>query len=181
MNQAEIVVAPSIHEMTKNLKWKHKYDRIVFLKIQGWSCQEIADEVGLQVPRVSVILCSRLGKERLALWEERLAERCFSTIEQGLVGLGPKAVENIAETVNAEIPEKATRRKQHQDKISFELLSRIGFGKKETGRAVDESGLNGLPRDLQERLVTALEQSAEATRINEIPFTETEEADADPD
>ena len=171
----EIVVAPSIHELTKNLKWKHKYDRMVFLSIQGWTLDEIAAEVGCTPGRVSIVLCSRPGKEHLALWQERLADRCLSTIEQGLVGLGPKAVKNIAMTVDADIPEKATRRKQHQDKISFELLSRIGFGKKETGRAVDEGGLNGLPRELQERLVSALEQSAEATRINELPFTDAEE------
>lgn len=181
MNGAEIVVAPSIEGLTKNLKWKHKYDRMVFLSLQGWTLEQISDEIGCSPNRVSVVLCSRAGKEHLAEWSERLAERCLSTIEQGLVGLGPKAVENIAKTVNAEIPESASRRKQHQDKVSFELLGRIGFGRKETDKTPTESGLNGVPRVLQERLVAALEQSAEATRINEIPFSESEEVNDDPD
>jgi hypothetical protein len=90
------------------------------------------------------------------------------TIEEDLTSLGRQAVKNIATTINQEVT-KIGRAKKHQDSVSFEVLSRIGFGRKDMTKPTDPSGLGALQPELQKRLVEALENSAEATRIYDMP------------
>ena len=123
----EIVVAPSFVDPAPK-QWRHKYDKVVFLKLAGWEHHQIADEVNLSISRVNVVLNSRPGKERMEMWRKRLEERAMSTIEEDLVSLGKRAVINIAETINAEGLGLKSRAKKHKDSVSFEVLARIGFG-----------------------------------------------------
>lgn len=173
----EIVVAPSFVDPAPKT-WRHKYDKVIFLKLAGWEHHQIADEVNLSISRVNVVLNSRPGKERMEMWRKRLEERAMSTIEEDLVSLGKRAVFNIAETINAEVSLKS-RAKKHQDTVSFEVLARIGFGKMEKKKIEAPEGISGLPVELQERIATALEKSEEATRIFELPEEEAEFTDVD--
>ena len=172
MNNAEVVVAPSFQDVAPK-QWRHKYDKIVFLKLQGWTHAQIADEVNLSISRVNIVLNSRPGKERMELWRSRLEERTMLTIEEDLMSLGKRAVKNIAETINADVGMKS-RAKKHQDSVSFEVLARIGFNKTEKKPVDPGSGLGGLRPDLQERIAEALEKSEEATRIYDMPTQDAE-------
>lgn len=179
MNRAEMVAAPS-YKVNEPRNWTHQYDKIVFLKIQGWDHTQIADEVSLSVTRVNVVLNSQPGKDRMEEWRSRLKDRVMSTIEDDLLSLGKQAVVNISETIHAEVGMKS-RAKKHQDQVSFEVLARIGFNKTERKTVDTSSGLAGLKPELQERIARALEKSDEATRIYDMPTqdAEFEEADAD--
>lgn len=172
MNNTEIVAAPS-YKANEPRNWTHRYDKIVFLKIQGWDHTQIAEEVGLSVTRVNVVLNSQPGKDRTAEWQARLKDHVLSTIEEDLLSLGKQAVVNIADTINAEVSMKS-RAKKHQDQVSFEVLARIGFNKMEKKVTDAGSGIAGLQPELQERIAKALEKSDEATRIYEMPAQDAE-------
>lgn len=148
------------------LRWKPRHEMICLMHVAGKANNEIAPVAGVNQERVSYIINSKRGQARVEVLRKQILGGAAKTIEDRLTILGPTAVSNIARTIEAEIPTSAGRAKAHQDKVSFELLSRIGYGRKEQTGTGDSS--IRLDRDIQERLAGALEQSAEATRIYDL-------------
>lgn len=154
-------MADSVPEVKR---WKPRHDIMVLMHVAGKDNNEIAAHLGILPQRVSNVLNTRRGAARVAEMRERILGSVEEEIEAKLTTLGPKAVENIRRTIVAETPASSLRAKAHQDKVSFELLSRIGFGRRDGNGNGGEGGIK-LDRDMQERLVAGLEKSAEATRI----------------
>lgn len=145
-------------------RWKPRHELICLMHVAGRANNEIAPSVGVNQERVSYIINSKRGQARIEALRKQIIGGAAKSIEDQLTILGPRAVSNIARTIEAEIPASAGRAKAHQDKVSFELLSRIGYGRKDQAGSQGEGGIR-LDRDIQERLAGALEKSSEATRI----------------
>jgi len=157
-------VALSVAEIQR---WKPRHEMICLMHVAGRANNEIAPLAGVNQERVSYVINSKRGQARVEALRKQIIGGAAKTIEEKLTVLGPTAVSNIARTIEAEIPASAGRAKAHQDKVSFELLSRIGYGRKDQVGGTGEGSIR-LDRDIQERLAGALEQSAEATRIYDL-------------
>ena len=157
-------MAASIAEVKR---WKPRHEIICIMHVAGRPNSEISPQVGIEPERVSYIINSKRGQARVEALRKQILGGVAKTIEDQLSILGPTAVSNIARTIEAEIPASAGRAKAHQDKVSFELLSRIGYGRKDQVGGAGEGGIR-LDRDIQERLAGALEKSSEATRIYDL-------------
>jgi len=157
-------VAQSVAEVKR---WKPRHELICLMHVAGRANNEIAPSVGVQQERVSYIINSKRGQARIEALRKEIIGGAAKNIEEKLTILGPTAVANIARTIEAEIPANAGRAKAHQDKVSFELLSRIGYGRKDQAGGEGQGGIR-LDRDIQKRVAEALEQSAEATRIYDL-------------
>lgn len=157
--------ALTTYDERKPKKWKPVYDRMCMLRVLNYTMEEIATSLDYTPERVYHILATKRAKREMQKMAEGLRQRTLANIEERLTSLGTRAVENIAKTIEYDIP-VGSRAKKHQDNVSFELLSRIGFGKSDKEQK-DDGGIK-LDRDLQERMVTALEKSDEARRIYEI-------------
>lgn len=150
--------------------FKTHHDRIVLMHLQHMKNYEIAEELGITPQRVHQVLKDPAAQRQIAEFRRRLREVVHEDIEGRMLKLGPSALENIAQTIDAEIPAHH-RAKKHQDDVSLKLLDRLGYTPR-SDRATDGEGGLRMDRDLQERLVGALESSE---RIHE--YDAAEEAD----
>lgn len=149
--------------------FKFKHDKIILMHLQGMKNYAIADELGLTPQRIYQVLADPSAQLMIDRFRRAVRKKAHEDIETRMTVLGADAVENIAETIEAIVP-VGSRIKKHQDDVSFKLLDRIGYTPK-SDRAGEDAGMK-MDRDMQERLVTALEQTKTVHA-----FDEAEEAD----
>jgi hypothetical protein len=137
------------------------HDRVVLMYLQGMRRNEIATMCDMHPSRVYQILKDPVSQSMVVEARRRLAITVHERIESRMVDGGEEAVSNLLETIEADVPVQAAMKK-HQDRMSLELLDRIGHGKeKQQG---SEEGIR-FDRDLQERMVSALEQANEKKQV----------------
>jgi hypothetical protein len=143
------------------VRWTAKHDHIVALHIAGLEPRRIAEAVGLSLGQVKRILRDPRAQRASMVVRKRILGNVMKTVQERMESLGVTAIENIAETIDGEF-EAGTKAKRHQDMVSFELLSRIGFGRKEPDK---EGGGIKLTPEGEKRLIEAI---AKADRAREI-------------
>lgn len=143
--------------------WTPKHDLVIQLHVGMHGKQEIADLTDLTPTRVSQILNDPQGKALVRVAQERLRIRMAEEIEDGLVSLCVKALDNIRETIELEGLAHGSDFKKHQDKLSLEVLKGRGHLSKDTeAQKREQAPLDAM---LAGRLVEALEKSNEAAQF----------------
>ena len=142
-------------------KWKPKHDLVVQLHIACYSNDEIATMTKFSSVRVGQILGDPKAKNMIRAAQERLREKLSKEIDEGLVAICAKAVQNIRETIEIDGLTAGTDFKRHQDKISLEVLKGRGFLSKDGGDSKTRN--ETLPLDLLSKVNEALMKSEEVT------------------
>lgn len=150
-------------------QWNVRYDQVLALRLAGHDIETIAQLTSYSPGHVRRILDDPRARQAFKLMRQRMMGTVLKEISEQLVSLAPQAVENLRKTIEADIPALA-KGKKHQDDVSFELLSRVGFGKKDSNG--DEDKANKIPKELADKLVRAIEQSDKAREIEELPEIE---------
>lgn len=146
--------------------WKPRHDIVVALHCSGDTNIEIAEKTGYTEVRVSQILNDPQARERIRRFQKRIEQKMHEDIGGSVLKLAQKSLRNISKTVDADIPVSAVSAKKHQDKVGLELLGIVGYTKNSEGKRGDARP--ALDRDIQERLVSAVEKSEEAKRLREV-------------
>ncbi len=161
------------------VQWKPIHDQIVALHIAGYGCDAIGTIVGRSKGNVAAVLKDPRAKKATAIARKHTYGSIMNAVGDRMVALGEKAVDNIADTINAELHDEdgkvavGSKAKTHQDNVSFALLERIGFGRNQK-----EEGDNGLKLspETEKKLVEGIEKAIEANvayeAIEEVPFEE---------
>jgi len=144
------------------------------MHLQGMKNYEIADELGLTPTRVYQVLKDPAAQMQIQRFRREMRKKAHSDIESRMTELGTAAIENIAETIEVKIA-PGHRAKKHQDDVSLKLLDRLGYTPR-TDRAIDEGGIK-MDRDMQERLVGALEETRAVHAFDEAEEAEWHEVD----
>ena len=145
-------------------KFKPRHDLVVLLHMQGKKNIDIAETLSMTPERIYQILDDPKSAMMVDRFRKQMQEHFMEDLETNLIGLGPEAVKNLAETINAEVA-VSSRVKKHQDDVSFKLLDRIGFApmsKDNTG-----TGSVKFDRDIQERIAGALESTRQIVEYDE--------------
>lgn len=132
------------------------------LHIYGMAPGDIAAEVGMTMPGVGRVLKDPRAQRAIEALRKRMLGNAMQTIQDRMTGMGIQAVKNIRTTINGTF-EDGTKAKMHQDDVSFELLARIGFGRKESSS--DGAGIQ-LPKEEARALVAAVEKANKAREIH---------------
>jgi hypothetical protein len=156
------------------------HDQVVLLHLQGVAVGEIAKAMAKSVWTVRNVIKDPRSQAIVMEAKTRWSATIHEKIDTKMVDLGVTAVGNLTETLEAEIPVNM-RLKEHQDKMSLALLDRIGHGVQRQEKG--DSGIK-LDRDLQERMVTALETSDQKRKVfdsaEEAEWHEAEEEESSP-
>jgi hypothetical protein len=161
-------------------KWSPKHDLIVQLHVSLHSPEEISAMVGCSSGRVLQVLSDPKGKKLVQLAQGRLREKLSAEVEDGLVSICVKALDNIRETIELEGLVHGSDFKKHQDRLSLDVLKGRGFLNKD---GVSQDAVRGpINENMAERLIKAIEKSNEASDLiaqtraeNEIVVQEAEE------
>ena len=145
------------------------HDQVVLLHLQGVAVGEIAKAMAKSVWTIRNVIKDPRSQAIVMEAKTRWSATIHEKIDTKMVDLGETAVGNLAETLEADIPVNM-RLKEHQDKMSLALLDRIGHGVQRQDKG--DAGIK-LDRDLQERMVTALESSESKKQV----FDAAEEAE----
>jgi predicted transcriptional regulator len=154
--------------------FKFKHDKIIIMHLQGMKNYEIADELGLTPTRVYQVLKDPAAQMQIQAFRREMRKSAHTDIEGRMTELGIAAIENIAQTIEVEIA-PGHRAKKHQDDVSLKLLDRLGYTPR-TDRAIEDTGIR-MDRDLQERLVGALEETETVHAFDEAEEAEWHEVD----
>lgn len=146
--------------------WKPAHDRILLLYIGGYKIKDIAKITGYCREHVGQLLQDPRAQNRIDKVRKRLYGQLEDDITTKMKMLGNEAVDNIRRTL-MEDHKAGSRAKKHQDKMSFELLDRIGHGKS-SGKDTDSGGGVELSEEDAGRLIEALEKSEQAREEHEI-------------
>ena len=144
--------------------FKVKHDKVVIMHLQGLKNYEIAEELGITPQRVYQVLSDPAALVLINRFRQQLRDKAHNDIEMRMLSLGAMAIGNIAETIEADVP-VGSRVKKHQDDVSFKLLDRLGYTPRSDHARDDEGGLK-MDRDLQERLVSAMESAQTVHQYN---------------
>lgn len=157
--------------LVDNKDWKPKYERMLVMRLQGYDNETIADCFGVTTVRVSQVLNSPMALKGMKELKSRLRESAFSQIEDELLDMGQKAVENLRQTIESDLRDEygdvnpGSKAKRHQDDVSFKVLETLGYGK---GSAEQKTGKEvSMPKEVGDRLVAAIENSDRATELHE--------------
>lgn len=132
--------------------------------MQGRKNVDIAEILDMTPENVHLILKDPKAMMMIEKYRRQVQDNFMDDVETRLLGLGAKAVDNIAQTIEAEVP-LGSRIKKHQDDVSFKLLDRIGFTPKSKNE--EAGGAVKFDRDIQERLATALEHTRKIHQYDE--------------
>ena len=144
--------------------WKPAHDQVISLYMAGYSNEAISAHTEFSVGHVRRILHDPRAQRALVAARERMLGKFMSRISDQMVVLGVEAIQNIAETITEKV-EVGTHAKKHQDAVSFELLGRIGYGRKDNGEGKGSGGINLTPEG-EARFLAAVEKSDHAREIN---------------
>ena len=150
--------------------WQPRHDRVVMLHIYGLTPDAIADDTGYTAPAVRRILKDPRAQRALEVLRQRMLGNAMQTIQDRMTGLGIKAVKNISDTIDQDF-DHGTKAKIHQDDVSFELLARIGFGRKDQTAQGGGGGIQ-LPKEEAQQLVAAVAKANRAREIHAMPEEE---------
>lgn len=159
-------------------KWKPRHSQVVFLHVAGYSNKSIAAQTDFNPEHVSYLLNDPRAQKAIREIEERMFKNFDQRTRRKMQALGDMAIDNIAQTVMADLSDVSvgSKAKKHQDDVSFELLDRIGYGRKQASRPGDDQGTQ-LPEQVGERLAEAIEKSEVAEQADEIEMVETEDGE----
>ena len=158
------------------MKWAPWHDQIVALYVAGYSRQNIAKTLGRCENTVTNIINDPRAQRAMETARKRTYGKMMDAVGDRMVTLGTQAIDNIATTVNEKVldseggPAIGTKAKIHQDNVSFELLSRIGFGKQPQK---EDAGTLKLSPETEKKLVDGIERATKA----EILYREAEEGE----
>ena len=146
--------------------WTHKHDAVIALHMAGYGNPSIAAATEFTEGHVRRILHDPRAQKAIKSARTRMLGKFMFNIQERMVTLGTRAIENIAETIEEDTT-IGTKAKVHQDNVSFELLSRVGYGRKDnaSGNGKGRGGLNLTPEG-QERFLKAVERSDYAREVN---------------
>lgn len=159
--------------------WKPKHDRVLQLHLAGYQITTIADITGYSREWVSDLINDPRAQQRIEKMRERLYDQLEEDLAIKMKFLGPKAVENIRETLEGD-HDPGSKAKKHQDKMSFELLDRIGHGKSSSDDERKGGGGVVLSGEDSERLVEAIEKSNKAREEHEVTMEQDEDGSYKP-
>lgn len=144
--------------------WKPIHTKIALLSATGMKNIEIAELVEMTPAWVCRILGDPRAERMKEIFVDRLRDSLMTSVRDRIVALAEDALENIEQTVVADVdPDSA--RKMWQDKVSLEVLNRAGFGKSATPKV---SGGIILSKEASDELVEAIKKSDEARRLHEV-------------
>jgi len=158
------------------VQWKPVHDLIAALHIAGHGPDSIATKTGVTKGHVYRVLNDPRTLNVIEFARKRAYGQLMTTVQDKMVGLGEKAIDNIAATITTPIEDSegniavGTKAKVHQDNVSFELLDRIGYGKHR--QKEDGGGGIQLSPETEKKLVAGIERAKEA----QILFERAEEA-----
>lgn len=147
-----------------------RYDQVLSLHLAHYKAEDIAEIVNLTTTQVYHILRDPRMQKAIRTARERILSGVLTEISERMTSLGSKALDNIEDTINAEIvdedgnPMIGSRAKRHQDHVSFELLSRIGFHRPEGDGGKARGGLQLSPEG-EKRLIQAVEKANRAAEM----------------
>lgn len=149
-------------------KWKPRHNQVLSLHLAGYKNTEIAAILDYSEEHISRVLNDPRARAAIAEIQHRQFKNVRMRLEQKLAKLGEEAVENLAETITANI-KAGTPAKKHQDKMSWELYDRI-FG------AEDDQEPDGptFSPETEQRLAEALEESQMIREAEEVDAVEKE-------
>jgi len=147
--------------------WKPVHDEMLAMHLAAYSNVRIAQVTGYSPEHVSVMLNDPRAEKAIFALRKRLRKKAIGDIEDRMVDLAERSLQNIAETVEHRYDENAvaSKGKMHQDDVGFKLLACLGYNGK--GAKETEPRRLTLSADQGERLVTALEKSAAVDRLIE--------------
>lgn len=143
------------------VNWTPKHELVVQLSLANWDAKDIAEEVGLTPTRVSQILQDPRAKKTRNAVIEKIRERMGENLEEQLANLRQTALDQLSLTVCAPF-DVGTRAKIHQDNVCLDLLKGHLKGDESKG---DSSG-DKVPVELLDKIVSAMDRSNEAKRLN---------------
>lgn len=159
--------------------WKPAHDRVLLLYIAGYQIKDVAEVTGYCREHVGELLKDPRAQKRIDRMRERMYDQLEDDISMKLEMLGAEAVDNIRRTLVAD-HKPGTKAKKHQDKMSFDLLDRIGHGKSNGSSEGGGTGSVELSEEDAGRLVEALEKSKKAREEHEIEMEPGEEGSFSP-
>lgn len=151
-------------------KWKPKHNEVLALHLAGYKNKSIAALLDLHADYVSSIINDPRAQRAVSEMQHRQFKNIRMRLERRLARLGDAAVENLEETLTADI-EAGTPAKKHQDKMSWRLFDEV-FGEPDE----DDTPGPTLSKDTEERIVQALEESEKIREAEEVEATVKEEA-----
>lgn len=163
-------------EIAPILRWKPINDQMIALHIAGYSFEAIGKALRRARTTVASVIHDPRAQKAIEFARKRTFASIMTAVDDQMVVLGAKAIDNIAETINTPIRDSegkvavGTKAKVHQDNISFELLGRIGFGK---GSQQEEAGGLRLSPETEKKLVAGIERATKA----EVAYNRVEDAD----
>lgn len=146
------------------VNWGPQHDLIVALKAAGMKQKDIAKEMSVSEPWVSVVINSKEGQAKLASYSSVLTEALAQNLAGRISQLSDAAVGNIEKTITANIA-PVHRAKVHQDNMSIKVLEHVGVMNPEKQDA--NHGRPLLSAEGEKRLLDALEKSDKATQAVE--------------
>lgn len=141
--------------------WRPRHDQVVALHLMGYKGFEIAQLLEYSEEHISRILNDPRAIKAVRMGRSRFMEHAHAEIDGMLLSFAHTGLRRMKTTVEGEFA-AGTRAKEHQDRVTFELLGRVGYGKASKDQ---DAGTIKLSRDLEERLVTAMEKSNTANEI----------------
>jgi hypothetical protein len=116
--------------------WGPVHDMIISLHVMGYSRDAIASLTDRSPGHITRVIQDPRGKKAIEVIRKRSYKALAASVEERMMVLGRKALENIAQTIDMDVIDDngnipvGSKAKVHQDNVSFELLKRIGFGAK---------------------------------------------------
>ncbi len=152
-------------EIAPLIQWKPIHDQMIALYIAGYSFDAIAKALGRGRTNVAGVIHDPRAQKAIEFARKRTFSTIMTAVDDQMVVLGAKAIDNIAETINTPIRDSegkvavGTKAKVHQDNISFELLGRIGFGR---GSQKEDAGGLRLSPETEKKLVAGIKLATKA-------------------
>ncbi len=147
------------------VQWRPIHDQIIALHIAGYGPDAIVETLGKCRSTVIKTIKDPRGQKIFEIARKRTFSKVMENVEDRMAVLGVQAVDNIALTINEQVidsegkPAIGTKAKIHQDNISFELLSRIGFGRSQTQA---EGGSVKFSPEAEKKLIDGIEKARKA-------------------
>lgn len=135
------------------------HEQIILLHLANLKNNDIAEALGCSEQTVSNILGDEKAMELIAAGVENIRRNLTTKIDNKLLMLASKSIDNLEKTVNADIPVRH-RAKIHQDKIGVDLLKMLGYGEQQK-----EETKNNITPELANRLTNALERAEKVREI----------------
>ena len=158
------------------VQWKPYHDQVIALHLAGYSIDAIAAALKRSRNGVANVINDPRAQKVIEVARKRTYGNIMEAVGDRMAVLGPKALDNIADTINIPVEDAegkvaiGTKAKIHQDNVSFELLNRLGFGK---GQEKTEAGVLKLSPETEKKLVEGVERA----RMAEIEFKKGEEVE----